>query len=179
MLALLVILAGLTWPALDGPIASLRLRKAADVVRAEWIRARVEAMSSGETFSFRCAAGSGQYTIASESAPECFAYDGSTAAPTDAVGSRDVSLLGAGEEKSLPEGVVFFADGLPPDMLASAGDADAADPTATSLLWSDPILFYPDGTTSTAQLQLRNQRDRMIELSLRGLTGTITVSEVQ
>ena len=52
-LSLLVILASITWPALDRPFASQRLRKSADMVRVEWAKARVRAMSTGETQAFR------------------------------------------------------------------------------------------------------------------------------
>ncbi|MHB8902574.1 MAG: hypothetical protein ACYC6Y_27755, partial [Thermoguttaceae bacterium] len=41
----------------------------------------------------------------------------------------------------------------------------------------DPILFFPDGATSTATLVLENKYQRRIEISLRGLTGVATVSE--
>ena len=44
--------------------------------------------------------------------------------------------------------------------------------------WSEPILFYPDGSASTATVVLKNEYDRSIELSLRGLTGVITVGEI-
>ena len=44
--------------------------------------------------------------------------------------------------------------------------------------WSEPIFFYPDGTTSNAQLLLRNKEGRMIELFLHGLTGIVKVSDV-
>ncbi len=45
-------------------------------------------------------------------------------------------------------------------------------------IWSTPIFFYPDGTTSTAAVLLKNSRDKCIEIRLRGLTGTGTVSEM-
>jgi len=44
VLALLVMLAAMTWPALDRPMADQRLRKAADRVRTAWVRARIDAM---------------------------------------------------------------------------------------------------------------------------------------
>ena len=44
---------------------------------------------------------------------------------------------------------------------------------------SKPILFYPDGTTSSARLLLRNKQGRRIELALRGLTGVVTVGQLQ
>jgi len=38
--------------------------------------------------------------------------------------------------------------------------------------WSSPIFFYPDGSTSTAAILLKNEAGRCIEVRLRGLTGT-------
>jgi hypothetical protein len=34
-----------------------------------------------------------------------------------------------------------------------------------------PILFYPDGTSQDAIITLQNQKQAMIEVQLRGLTG--------
>ena len=44
--------------------------------------------------------------------------------------------------------------------------------------WSAPIFFYPDGTTSTARLQLSNQYNDYLAVTLRGLTGTARTEEV-
>ena len=41
---------------------------------------------------------------------------------------------------------------------------------------SAPIFFYPDGTSSTARLFVKNQRERYVKLTLRGLTGVVYVS---
>ena len=38
--------------------------------------------------------------------------------------------------------------------------------------WSTPIFFYPDGSTSTAAILLKNEAGRCIEVRLRGLTGS-------
>ena len=45
--------------------------------------------------------------------------------------------------------------------------------------WSDSICFYPDGTTSDVRLVLLNDRGNRVELTLRGLTGTVIVGDVQ
>jgi type II secretory pathway pseudopilin PulG len=44
--------------------------------------------------------------------------------------------------------------------------------------WSRPILFYPDGTTSTAIVTLYNPQLGRVVVSLRGITGDVTISEV-
>ena len=52
--------------------------------------------------------------------------------------------------------------------------------TASSdgMIWSSPVFFYPDGTTSTAAVLLRNESGRCIEVRLRGLTGTGTLTGI-
>jgi hypothetical protein len=38
------------------------------------------------------------------------------------------------------------------------------------------ILFYPDGTTSTAEVTIKNERGKYITIKLRGLTGAARVT---
>ena len=49
--------------------------------------------------------------------------------------------------------------------------------SAEGIAWSTPIFFYPDGSTSTAAVLLKNESGRCIEVRLRGLTGKGTVTE--
>ena len=44
-------------------------------------------------------------------------------------------------------------------------------------MWSPPVLFYSDGTTSDADVVLVNERNTAIRISLRGLTGIASVSD--
>ena len=44
---------------------------------------------------------------------------------------------------------------------------------------SGPVYFFPDGTCSNVQIRLENEYHQTIGLSLRGLTGVVTVGEVQ
>ena len=45
-------------------------------------------------------------------------------------------------------------------------------------VWSTPIFFFPDGTTSTAAVLLKNDRGKCVEIRLRGLTGAGTIGEI-
>lgn len=47
-----------------------------------------------------------------------------------------------------------------------------------NMAWSTPIFFYPDGSTSTAAILLKNEAGRCIEVRLRGLTGTGTATRI-
>ena len=44
--------------------------------------------------------------------------------------------------------------------------------------WSSPIFFYPDGSSSTAAILLKNEAGRCVEVRLRGLTGTGMVTAI-
>ncbi len=44
--------------------------------------------------------------------------------------------------------------------------------------WSRPVLFYPDGSTSTAAITLIDETYGKVVVQIRGITGDVTVSEV-
>lgn len=181
-MSLLVVLASLTWPAMSRPLAVQRLRKAADQVRADWTRARVKAMSSGRTYVFQYSPDADRYSIQPVAAGDMASEDAS-------LGGGELGIpagqgTGTVNERALPEGITFYgdlddqqdsstlADALPG--LDAAGGAILAGDSPTS-----EVRFLPDGTTSTARVVLKNEYGRSIELSLRGLTGVVTVGEVQ
>ena len=178
VLSLLVVLVSVCWPALQRPMADRRLRMAADQVRTEWIRSRLDAIRSGHACLFRCVPWGGMYSLTRLNSDESL---------TDEEALGDTGSLETAEEsddsmrrrlRALPEGVSFVpaeagAETHPDAALVASerGSEDESD-------WSEPILFYPDGTTSTARLMLENTYGRRIELSLRGLTGVVSVGSV-
>ena len=58
------------------------------------------------------------------------------------------------------------------------GDIRYGETPGTDGTWSSPIFFYPDGSTTTAAMLLKNEAGRCIEVRLRGLTGTTMVTEI-
>ncbi len=178
VLALLVTLAAITWPAMDRPIADQRLRKAADKVRVAWAKARVEAMSTGETFVFRCSLESDEYTLESQPGPESVGLMSTSAdGQFDETASTSTTLTEPLSTKThrLPDDIRFVDGEVTFDtratILGETTDEFSSDSAGQCV---DPIMFFPDGTTSTAKLILENEFQRRIELSLRGLTGVIT-----
>jgi len=170
-LSILVILASLTLPLMQKPLASQRLRDAAGLVRAKWVATRVKALDSGDVYLFRYIAEEDRFCIEARRQPDTL---GDSIWSDTSTGSLQVAELQTREE-TLPEGVIFVGSETAPDTRASTivSTADAFEAGATA-----PILFYPDGTTSTARLVLRNEYGRTIELSLRGLTGVVTIGKV-
>ena len=178
VLTILVIVAGMTWPALSHPMAHQRLRKSADEVRAQWTQARIKAMSNGQINVFRYTLDENRYTIDVQNAPE-FVQDSET---LDAYGiqapfQETASVVQAPERTLRGEQIVFSGGETEFDTRADLVCPVVGNVYDTQTQWSDPILFFPDGTTSTATLRLRNEYDDEIELTLRGLTGTVKIGE--
>jgi hypothetical protein len=45
--------------------------------------------------------------------------------------------------------------------------------------WGMPIFFFPDGTTSNAQMVLANEDQDTVTVTLRGLTGMVRLGRVE
>ena len=178
VLCLLVAIASIAWPSLERPLSNQRLRKSADLVRVLWGRARVKAMSTGETLVFRYAVEGDRYSIQSYAGPESVA-EGEASGELDGSShyENDPAFL-FGAEPRLPEKVTFLSGETAAETRAESLALEEAPLDDAGLGWSEPILFYPDGSASTATVVLKNEYDRCIELSLRGLTGVVTVGEV-
>ena len=195
VMALLVALAGMAAPALFGPLENQRLRRSADIIRAEWTKARVWAMESGQTYVFRYQPSGNQYVVQPLNSQENYVESslttlsntaslpagaannvpGNTVANMPGIMAADGSTTGV-QAKVLPENVGFAASETTTDMRGELLAAEDMSGVATDPQWSSPIFFYPDGTTSTARLVLGNQRQRYVVLTMRGLTGVIHVS---
>ncbi len=161
-LAVIVALAGLAWPVLDGAFANQRLRNGADRLRSAWGQARVRAMESGENQVFHYQSGSGQFSIHALCSVE---------SQTDASPTAGAS---GGLTGTLPEGVTFLASQTRYDTRTAL--AGGSDPSGRGDAL--PIVFFPDGTTSTAEIALGGRGNRCLKVSLRGLTAVALVSNI-
>jgi Tfp pilus assembly protein FimT len=135
-----------------------RLKKGADVLRTAWAKARVAAMTTGLTHIFRFEYQTSQFVLAiwdtGESATES--------------SSATTVLEQPGE---LPEGITFHA-------AEKTAEARAAQADASNSGTAPQIFFYSDGTTSTAQVLITNNKDRFLKVQLRGMTGVSHVGDV-
>lgn len=180
VLVLVVILSGLAFNALMRPMAARRLQLAADQIRAEWVRARNRAMASGQTYCFQCELGGNGYVLTPYDV-SCETSGESGDLTIDGLGSPAVPAMqipaDSSQRKELPEKITFadaYVDGL--EETAAFGE----DPSFGNAVGWDgsSILFFPDGTTSSAILTLENEFGRRIDISLRGLTGAVLVSDL-
>jgi type II secretory pathway pseudopilin PulG len=207
-LCLLVIIGALAWPQLEKSFSRQRLRKSADIVRTQWCKARVESMKMGSIRVFRYEIEGNRYRIDMLSTDSAALLTGSTTdtalsgnsqiTPDNnaSAGTTQNSSSFAGTpvstEQTLPKDIFFVSSQTTSDagtimMATSAASASSTPPADASTAgnansigaaWSEPIYFYPDGTTSSTRLLLRNKEGLTINLFMRGITGIVTVSDV-
>ena len=174
VLALLVIIGAVAAPAIARFAKTQQLRDSANLIRGEWARARVQAMKSGRIHVFRYEQEGSQYVV-----DFWMAADDELEAGDDS----EIAQAAAGtpwDAESLPDGVQFLLGQNADEATGQQIEADlATHSNATDAgVWSAPVLFYSDGTTSSADVVLANDRGQAIRISLRGLTGIGTVSDV-
>jgi hypothetical protein len=147
------------------------LMSGASLVQAGWTRARLAAMQSGQTYVVRLEPKGSRYQVLSL---DELALPESQELPSEDPDTEhspyDILRL---FKNRLPDGVIFgSADVSNSNQLtASMGSTDEGP-------WSAPILFRPDGTTSDATVLLVNEPGQTVRVTLRGLTGTSSASEV-
>ena len=91
---------------------------------------------------------------------------------------KDVVFLGA--DVQLDQRTLSQLSTLPTDpTLEMAALSESAATSFAETTSGTPVFFYPDGTTSTVRLVLTNEKQRVVEVWLRGLTGTVRVGPIQ
>lgn len=156
-LGVLVSITAIIWPVFTRTFSNHRLQKAGDVLRTSWANTRLQAMSTGVTHVVQFDYGTSQFIIKADD------VEGAEADASDGVGIPQ-------REGSLPEGVRFHAGEKVLDSRVSASSGESAT--------TPQIYFFPDGSSSTAQLLLTNDDERFVKVELRGLTGISTVGPV-
>jgi type II secretory pathway pseudopilin PulG len=164
VLILLVIIGSLIMPLFEGGFASVRLRRATDQLLASWSETRGRAIETGQIQQFRYQPESGNYRsepwFPEEVAP-------AIVEPVEPVA-----------ELMLPDEVVFAEGDVTVYDPAAAGRQVTAMGQGGSGTWSNPILFFPDGSTSAASVLLRNERGVFQRATLRALTGIGRASQL-
>ncbi len=184
-LAILVTLAAMVVPSFTGLLADRRVLRAGDQLRVEFMQARLAAMRSGRTYMVQLSTETHQLRVrpwvdANDMTEALDQTGGSSALLTGGsamVGSmQQVDVAAEAREVDLPEGVMITNTSVQSSqrsfMIESQVQAEAAAG------WGQPILFYPDGTTSTAAVTVMSTGIGQVIVLLRGLTGEATVTDV-
>ncbi len=181
VLGILVTVTALAQPALRGALGDNRLRSAAKLVRVELAKARLRAMQSGIAQSFRYQLGKNRFQIVPAVAVaatersrlgrqpgrEDIRPATSVRQPIAAGGARTDGTLDELPSQELPDGICF----------EPAADDPLAAPVGAEEGWSDPIVFYPNGRTENAHIRIKGERNAVVDVLLRGLTGVATAGK--
>jgi hypothetical protein len=173
VLALLVIISAIAIPTLQGSFSRASLYSGGDLLRGAWAKARLAAMQSGQTHVFRYELNNGsRFQIAPLGAMNL--PENNQLEPVDPEETPDESGRLSLAENQLPSGVIFSGGNV-----SSSNQILAMQPDVGEGLWSPPIMFHPDGTTSDASLLLSNDREVTVRVTLRGLTGVASIVDVE
>lgn len=161
-----------------------RLVRAGDQLRVEITRLRVDAMRQGRILMME-----GMVEGSTLRVKPFYSVSDSTEA-LDQTGSQSALMTGAQQGVSvaitvdeeaeeaidLPENVTIKSVGVV--SAARAVEIEQATLANQSEGWSRPILFYPDGSTSTAMIVLAHESIGNVVVKVRGITGETTVGQV-
>jgi prepilin-type N-terminal cleavage/methylation domain-containing protein len=160
VLAIIVILAAVAYPSVEGMYTGVRLRAGVDGLRGAMMQARAHAMDEAEPYRFAIAPGQGNYRVA----PENAGYWGGSGTPAPADPNRPPFVL----EETLPKGTRFTLNG------AAGGDSGSTDQGG----WAPVVTFLADGSaTQDVQIAVQAPGVRPLVLRLRAMTGIVTVQQ--
>lgn len=174
VLGVIATVAALAQPTLRSSLGDSRLRSAARQVRTELAKTRLRAMQSGLAQRFRYQVEQNRFEIAPA---DLDVRDETSSSSANEVDRSELAATAANSQLAVPlPGVSVLALELPDGVLFEPVEefrTAAVDEEG----WSDGIVFYPNGRAADATIRLRGERDAVVDVSLRGLTGVATASK--
>ncbi len=202
VLALLAFLVAMVWPSLRKPLLRSVTQQAARRLVEDLSRARLNAIETGRTMAVRYEPGGARYWIGPADLLTGEQQPGSVAASDD-----DADDDSAGEvDRDMPAielviDAVFDDDVVFQDPAAVDDAAFPADSTLGTMLademaateeveplvqdeeaetnWSVPVLIYPTGRAENAEFTLAGPEGYWLTVTLRGLTGAVSVGALE
>jgi len=193
VLIILVTLAAIAFPTLEAMVSSRRLQQSAERLQNELLEARVEAMKTGQAQVFRATINGNTYTIEpwlsgkedsdASAGAKVMSASGVVGTERTSTGQVALSSISAdGDAKQLDNDVQFMGietlvDARNALEIQKSGETVpmAGVGTAVSGGISSPLLVYPDGSSTTAQIILADSRGRRMAIQLRGVTGRSSI----
>lgn len=176
VLAIIVVIGAIAAPMFHGTLENERLRKAAELVAADWTNTRALAMELGETQVWMCQTADGSYSSSSYV---------QTAGLTAGDASNMVAAA-TGLSPTTGGSTSSFGNKLPEDVTISDVLVSEADTVATmteasmgSESGTAMVFFYADGTSSTVRLTVANSSGRSIAVQMNGIAGTVRVARAE
>ncbi|TWU47201.1 hypothetical protein Poly51_49990 [Rubripirellula tenax] len=183
-LSVLAAIASVVIPQVGLLMGDRKLVRAGEQLRVEMTVARVKAMRDGRVLMLQAMVEGNSIRVkpyfSTSDATEAIDQTGSQSALLTGADQGNVVAINVDEEAEktveLPEGVTVGSVGVASAARASEIEQQTlADQTEG---WSRPIMFYPDGSTSTAAVVLTGGEVGRVIVKLRGITGDTTITEV-
>ena len=170
VLAVLLAVAGMSFPSLNSVFKERALRENADAVRELLAQGRLESVDAAIVYQFRYEPGGREFVLIPFERNDASGDEVDSNVLRVYSGRMDEGIL-----FRIPEGQTGQGERLSSEWFGALPDAGRlADVT-----WSLPILFFPDGTAIDGRTVVANERGELITLSVRGLTASVSVSEIQ
>jgi prepilin-type N-terminal cleavage/methylation domain-containing protein len=152
VIAVIIALGAVAYPTLSAMYGDVKIKAAADAVRASWTDARSHAIEDGRAYRFAVQPGTGKFRVAPDA--DGF-WDGSGG---DAGGDAPAFT----QEGDLPNGIQFALGSDLPD--AGGG-------------WSTVVVFNPDGgCNADVEVTLKEDDDSTpLAVRVRAMTGAVSV----
>ncbi|MGB7347046.1 MAG: prepilin-type N-terminal cleavage/methylation domain-containing protein [Pirellulaceae bacterium] len=184
-IAVLAAITAVALPNIAMVLGDRRLVRGADMLRIEMTELRLESMREGRVMMLDAMLEEGTLRIR----PYFSMADAVEA--TDMTGSQSAMLSGAdsgtmvavpvdeqaNKEIELPEEIIVQTVAVVSAARAMEIQQQTAGDQASG--YSQPILFYPDGTTSNAAVILAHPTLGNITVKLRGITGEVNIGKVE
>ena len=178
-LAVLMLFVTMTFPSVGRLMANQELQGAAKTVQSTMAKSRVRAIGDGLTYQFRYEPFGRRFIV--------IPYELPLASPTGnaATGGTDLQTVTVWRVTGeLPEDMVFQSlggepeSGQPLDEEWLTGLPDLYELSKT--IWSDAMLIHADGSSTDGAFELLdNKTNKRIVFRMRGLTGIVSISELQ
>lgn len=183
VLAILAAIGAIVLPSVGEVFLRHKLNASADRLRSEWDRARLTAMKTGQIQVFNCTVGEGTFTVTpfmtgddmtNASAGATIMTSAGTIAQSTSSGMLSSPSSTEDQSETLEDEITFVSCAVNGDM-RSMTVAQTQGGMAGMQAMNQSVMFYPDGSTSTAEVIIQNPAGIQRGVRMRGLTGSTQV----
>jgi Tfp pilus assembly protein FimT len=194
--AVIILIGAIIFPALMSTTETQHLVSSGDTMRTFFARSRNKAMRNGQTLALRYEIGGNQFIIEpwdtgdSNIEANASSFNMLGQLQQTLTDDRNVTMRLLQQVQTLPGDTVFARGTQAFDSREFAQFDAMLNPNAANVdsssvtesvdgVWSQPILFYPDGSTSQAEVRIGTEDLQIFVLvRIRGLTGVAYVTEI-
>ena len=184
VMSLLAVVSSIAIPQVAWLLADQKIVRAGNLLREEMMRTRLEAMRSGRIYVIEAELESANIRVkpyfSLTDSVNAIDQTGTQSALLNGADQGQITAVNVDEEAErtieLPEEV--FVKAVAVVSSARSMEIEQATMNNQSQGFGQPILFYPDGTTSTAAVVLSHPTHGSLTVKMRGITGDVTVGEL-